>query len=196
MRSRVPKEQLEEIIVDAAKRIVEEEGLPGLTARNVAKEAGYAVGTIYNAFRNMDDLILRINADTLRLMRDEFAVALAKPRKGQSLGRIFAKFYIGFADRYTSYWSLLFEFKYQQGQPLPHWYEALVDQNFGLIETAIAPLIPDDPKLVKQASRVIWASFHGIVTLSMTGKLRLGSREAPERLSESLFENYIKGLTS
>lgn len=191
----INKEVFEKNIVKAAKKIIKKNGLAGLNARNVAEEAGCAVGTIYNVFRNMNELILKINGETLLLMRDELTKSLEVVRKNQSLGRVLAKFYIGFADTYTPFWNLLFEFKYAQDKKLPKWYEEIIENNFLLIEKAIAPLLPDDAKMVKEASRVLWAGFHGIVMLSMSGKLSLGSKEIPERLSESLFENYIKGIS-
>ena len=40
----------------AAREIAEKEGLRGLTARRIAREIGYTVGTLYNLFDNLDDL--------------------------------------------------------------------------------------------------------------------------------------------
>lgn len=189
------KKDTEVIIVTSAKKLIKKYGLPGLTARNVAKEAGYSVGTIYNVFQNMKELILKINGETLIMMQEEFAKTLANKRKDQSLGRIMAKFYIRFAEEHAPFWNLLFEFKYTRGDKLPKWYEDIVNGNFRMIEEAISPFLPNDSKVVHQASRLIWASIHGIVSLSLGGKLIIGTKETPERLSESLFENYIKGLS-
>lgn len=186
----------EDTILNAAKKIVMNNGLSGLTARKVAKSSGYSVGTIYNIFRNMNDLTLKINADTLLQMRDELQEAIAKKRSNQSLGRVLAKFYIQFANAHTPFWNLLFDFKYPRGETLPKWYNEIVDGNFKVLEEAISPLLGNDPQLTHQASRVMWASFHGIITLSLDGKLRLASTVIPEKLSESLFENYIKGLST
>ena len=195
-KKRISKDRQEEILLEAAKTVVNQEGLSGLTARNVAKQAGYAVGTIYNVFRNMNELILMINGETLMKMKEELKKSLSSMRKNQSLGRILAKFYVGFAKKNTPFWNLLFEFKYPQGETLPQWYKKLVEENFELLENAISRQLSVDPKRLKRASCVIWASFHGIVSLSLTGKLEIGTKERPEHLSESLFENYIKGLTT
>jgi AcrR family transcriptional regulator len=183
----------EDTILEVSKRIIETEGISGLTARNVARQAGCAVGTIYNVFRNMDELILKINASTLLKMQGELSQNLEKIQKNQSLGREIAKSYIGFANRNGAFWNLLFEFNYPN--ELPKWYQDIVDSNFSLIENAISNLLSNNSKLVKQASRIIWASFHGIVSLYLSGKLGLASNEGPESLCESLFGNYMKGLT-
>ena len=56
-RSDHSRDELKALILDCAREIAEEEGLRGLTARRIATEIGYAPGTIYNLFSNLDDLI-------------------------------------------------------------------------------------------------------------------------------------------
>jgi len=58
-------EELRELIIQAATEIVEQHGLEGLSAREVAKRIGYSPGTIYNVFENLDDLLLTIEARLL-----------------------------------------------------------------------------------------------------------------------------------
>jgi AcrR family transcriptional regulator len=59
------KEELERLILDNAYKIIGDEGLEALTARRLAKDIGYAPGTIYNLFHSMDDLILILQGKTL-----------------------------------------------------------------------------------------------------------------------------------
>ena len=49
-----------DMILSIAKKKMFEEGYSALSLRNVAKECGIAVGTIYNYFENKDDLIASI----------------------------------------------------------------------------------------------------------------------------------------
>ena len=49
-----------------------------LTARKVAQAIGYAPGTLYNLFRNRDEMILHLNGRTLdRLCRDRTVSEMA-----------------------------------------------------------------------------------------------------------------------
>ncbi len=64
-RSDHSREELGALALDAARKIVEQEGLRGLTARRVARDIGYTIGTIYNHFENLDDLIMQLNGQTL-----------------------------------------------------------------------------------------------------------------------------------
>ena len=64
-RSDHSREQLRRLALDSARQITAEEGLRGLKARRVAREIGYTIGTIYNVFEDLDDLIVQMNAETL-----------------------------------------------------------------------------------------------------------------------------------
>src|SRR5215210_5457493 len=59
------RENLKEALVAAAERTIKIRGLRGLKARDLAAEAGCAVGAIYNVVTDLDDLILAVNARTL-----------------------------------------------------------------------------------------------------------------------------------
>ena len=47
-------------LTDAAERTIAEKGLAALRARDIAREAGCAVGTIYNVFEHLDELVLSV----------------------------------------------------------------------------------------------------------------------------------------
>ena len=64
------REEIRTMALEAAEKIVVEQGHKGLTARKVMRDIGYAVGTLYLIFENLDDLILHLNVRTLdRLYR-------------------------------------------------------------------------------------------------------------------------------
>ena len=58
-------DELRELIIEATTEIVEQVGLEGLSAREIAKRVGYSPGTLYNVFGSYDELLLRVNARTL-----------------------------------------------------------------------------------------------------------------------------------
>jgi AcrR family transcriptional regulator len=67
--------------IDAAEAVLRDEGLPALTARQVAARAGLKTQLLYYYFRTMDDLILalvrRVNEN--RMVRFEEALASPEP---------------------------------------------------------------------------------------------------------------------
>ena len=55
-------------LVDAAERTIDERGLAALKARDLAAEAGCAIGTIYNVFEHLDELVLAVGSRTLAML--------------------------------------------------------------------------------------------------------------------------------
>ena len=70
------REELKDLIIEESWRIIEKHGFEGLTARRIAKNIGYAPGTIYNMFISMDDLYLQLNAKTLDLLLATLSLSL------------------------------------------------------------------------------------------------------------------------
>ena len=105
-----------------AKRIVENEGLSALQARRIAQEAGCSVGTIYNLYDGLDDLIIRVNAGTLQ---DLGAKLAAQQTTGENLAEdltVLALAYLSFAlDSQTS-WRAVFEHQLSKDKTVPDWY--------------------------------------------------------------------------
>ena len=64
-RSTHTPQQLRELILDAAQDIIQDQGLAGLSAREVARRIAYSPGTIYNMFENLDDVVLHVEARVL-----------------------------------------------------------------------------------------------------------------------------------
>lgn len=58
-------------ILDAARRLVAAQGLEGVTVEQVAREAEFAVGSIYRHFKSKEDLIEALVVDLMSPMIDE-----------------------------------------------------------------------------------------------------------------------------
>src|SRR6516164_10889056 len=59
---------LREQLIDAAERTIASKGLAALRARDLARETGCAVGTIYNVFEHLDELVLCVGSRTLAML--------------------------------------------------------------------------------------------------------------------------------
>jgi len=96
-RSDHTSDELTALILAAARRIVCDDGIDALTARKIANAAGYTVGTIYQHFGNMDDLVHRMNGETLRLLYEECSRI---PQAGTPRDRLFdlAKAFMRFGE--------------------------------------------------------------------------------------------------
>ncbi len=178
----------------AAGEIVEAEGRAGLTARKVAGAIGYTPGTLYNLFRNLDEMILHLNGHTM----DQLGAEL---ERGVMTGDAIADVetllcaYLGFLEAHRGLWDLLFEFSRSGDGAPPDWYRVKVDRLLARLEAALAPLFGAGRMAERaQAARVLWASLHGICSLAASGKLSVVSENTAGEMARSLTRHYLAGL--
>ncbi len=65
------KQEIRKDLIEKARKLLETKGSDFLTARKLADYSGYSVGTIYNQFKSMDNLILLENCQTLDELYEE-----------------------------------------------------------------------------------------------------------------------------
>ena len=189
-------EELRELILNSTTELIESEGLAGLSAREIARRIGYSPGTLYNVFKNLDDLILTIEGRLL----DRLDLALkAVPPSDQPRQRIksLAMAYLQFTHDNPKLWNLLFEHHMQAGANIPSWYQEKLENLLAEVERELTRLMPNTSKeTLQRAVRVLWAGVHGITSLSTTDKLAIITTEAAPPLVEDLIDRYLDGLAS
>jgi len=161
--------QIKEMVLQAAKTLVTEEGVGALKVREIAMEIGYTVGCIYKVFDNMADLILQLKAMTL----DDLAAQLAQipttlPPEQHLLALM--QTYLAFARQNFHRWQMLSTQRLTV-EPLPVWYQDKQAAIFQSIELFFQQLaVNTTAAQQQQAARILWASVHGLCSLSMTEK--------------------------
>ncbi len=193
-RSDHSREELYDLALTAARGIVTNDGLSALTARKVAQAIGYSPGTLYNVFDDLDDLIVHMNGRTLDALFDDLAAIPQTGDPARDLNALLTG-YLDFLDGNRNLWAVLFEHRLSAGQTLPDWYVQKIDRVLGLIEAALARRLPDlDDDSLKGAARVLWASLHGICSLSGAGKLQIVSDQTVHAMAETLMSCFVAGL--
>jgi AcrR family transcriptional regulator len=195
-RSDHSRQELTDLALDAAREIVASEGMRGLTARKVAQRIGYSVGTLYNVFHNIDDLIVHLDASLLDQLYVEMTAAAPTPGTEPALKDL-ARRYLAFVHENQNAWNLLFEHRLPEDQSLPEWYYVKLDRLLSLVEDIVAPLYGEGEAADRaRAVRVMWSGVHGIATLAGTGKLAIVSSDGALELIDDLIDNYISGVRS
>jgi AcrR family transcriptional regulator len=191
-RSDHSREQLQELAVQAGLEIIKQDGFANFSARKVASNIGYTVGTLYNIFGSYDDFILHINAATLDNWFEAMQATL-QINDGQQPLLVLAQFYIKYSKANHHQWLALFEHHMQGDRDVPSWYFAKMMRFFSVVERLLAQYLIDELS-IKNATQVLWAGIHGIAILSLSGKLDLVGSDAPENLAINFVENYLRGL--
>jgi len=106
------KEEIKLDLVVKGREILKDKGLDYLTARKLSDYSGYSVGTIYNQFKSMDNLIMWENCLTL----DELYQYLEKAQKTsdvyKNLNCLLDKF-VDFVLENKNLWFTLYNFHFR-----------------------------------------------------------------------------------
>ncbi|HJU18034.1 MAG TPA: TetR/AcrR family transcriptional regulator [Stellaceae bacterium] len=164
-------------LIDAAERTIAAEGLAALKARDLAREAGCAVGMIYNLFAHLDELVLCVGSRTLAMLEVVLASARSPEGEGSSEEAVaelvrLALAYLDFAAAHTIRWRALFEHRMAPGRPLPEWFIEQQRVLFAQIERPLTALLPEFDRGARRIfARTLFSAVHGIVALGLEEKL-------------------------
>jgi len=168
---------LREQLIDAAERTIAEKGLAALKARELAREIGCAVGTIYNVFEHLDELVLCVGSRTLAMLEAALRAVRSPSRHGSAEEAVadmvrLALAYLGFAAKHTVRWRALFEHRMSEARPLPEWFVEQQHRLFAQLERPLEALLPElDRDARRTLARTVFSAVHGIVALGLEEKL-------------------------
>jgi AcrR family transcriptional regulator len=181
-------------LVAAATERIRDGGLAGLRARDVTSDAGCALGALYTAFSDLDDLIVHVNAATLARLRETLDREVRRAADPRARLVALAMAYLSFARREQALWTALFEHRLPEGVPVPDW---LLAELAALFEQIAEPLAALQPKLtageLATRSRTLFSAVHGIVSMGL-GEWSVGPGAAVDRELEVFVEAMVTGL--
>lgn len=177
------REDLRERIVEAARDLVSEKGLEGLSMRALALRIGHSPGTIYLHFQDKDELLRSVMAEGFRRMGEMTRAEMEKLGASASHMERFAatgRGYARFALEHTGYFRAMFKMPrvaHLEACPelpadaLPEDYEESKEHGVMLLRKAAeaGQVEVGDPD---RAMAVAWGLIHGLTSLYLSGHLR------------------------
>jgi len=160
---------LRDALILHARTRIERDGLKNLRARDLAKDAGCALGAIYNVFGDLNELVLAVNARTFHSLGAAVAEALAHaPQTPNDQLVTMAQAYHHFAAENYHLWRALFDLERAPGETAPDWYLAEMGQLFAYIEAPLSVIYRDqDAEKRALLTKALFSSVHGIVLLGL-----------------------------
>jgi AcrR family transcriptional regulator len=173
-------------ILDAASRVLAEEGPGALTMRRIAREVGASTMVVYTHFGDKDGLLEALMAEGF----GRFAAALRRVRAADPFEhlRALGRTYRAFALENPSYYRLLWSVRRPPDaaerfdEARRHGQEA-----FGVLlqtVTRVMTALDRPARDVEPAALHVWATVHGHVSLELTG-------EIPPEAAEDLYERTL-----
>lgn len=183
--------ELKELMLKSAEDLINAEGYRNLTARKISKQIKYTVGTLYNSFDNLNDIIMHVNARTLKKIKNQFIQTVQdSPNDILALSNA----YVNFWDTNTQLADMLFNYKQPANLDVPSFVQTEIDSIYQIIIDVLMPKLNNDSELAQTTCSVLWGGLHGICVLTMGGKMGFFSSETAHQLGESFVSGYLKGV--
>lgn len=185
------RDELRDMALHALREIVEQEGFQQLSTRKVAARIHYTVGTLYQLFSNLDEMILYANAATLDELYRNMQYATRRCRTPECELRSLARSYLLFSQQHANRWKMLFDHR-SQHDALPPWYQARIDALFAMVESSLKPLFSDyTPLRLSRTARAIWSGVHGIGVLATDGNMLVSGEQPVMAVLENLLDHFV-----
>jgi len=188
-------------LLEAAERVLERDGLPGLTLRAVAREAGVSHAAPTHHFGDLTGLVSELAAIGFR----QFNAAMAAACGGGELSinqraMARAKAYVAYAKAHPGMYGLMFRTE-RLDYSRPSLHEA-AEASFAGLAGAIAAkrqeTISEDALTLDQAAAIAraWSLVHGFTMLLLDGRLedivdRLPDGSSAEQLLDAMLKTTV-----
>ena len=178
-RSDHSREELEELILSEGQKLMAETGLARFSAREVAKRAGYSVGTVSNLFAGVDGLIIAINSRTFRLWSDSLEANLQNVTGADRIDAL-VRGYFEFAEKHLNLWSAIYEHRLPPDMAMP---ETLAEERTRLttiVTREVAAILPESER--SEAAHLagsLIATVHGHCGFALIGSFALLNEKDP-----------------
>ena len=181
-----------ERIIEAASRLFAAEGFEAVTLRAIATEIGCSPMTPYRYFRDKDEIFALVRAEAFRRFADaQERVAAATDEAAETLARL-GRAYVEFALAAPDAYRFMFELHQDTDGDYPELAEqgtrAWLPMREAVSRAIAAGTLEGDADTV---AHVFWSGLHGLVSLHLAGKLRLGLDL--EQLVEPMMRTLFNG---
>lgn len=160
-------------LIDIVERRIAEQGLDAIKARDVAREAGCALGAIYNVVADMNELVMAVNGRTFKRL-GRFVSQSLQGRSDAPQDQLVAMShaYLHFAAENTQSWRALFDLEMSTESRVPDWYVAELAGLFAIIADPLRRLFPDwTATQIDLMTRALFSSVHGMVLLGLEKRI-------------------------
>ncbi len=193
-RPKHSKAEFQRIALAAAQDIIAEHGLHNLNVRAVASRMGVSVGTIYNIFTGIEELVALVNGETLDALHAALSGVPLTGRPEADLHAVLDR-YLAFVTERERSWNLLFEERLPGAKEPPAWYFDKIARLFALLERVLGPLFGSGREAdLTRAVRLLWISMHGVWSLNATGQLSIVTDEPLDSVARDMVDIYLAGL--
>ena len=193
-RSTHTPDELRQLILDASRALIETQGLIGYSAREIARTIGYSAGTLYNVFKDLDDVLLTLQEQLLGDAATHLA-ELSRTKDKRDMLTLLAHGYVNFAIENKHLWNLLFQHQPPRNGTQPDRLHQGINDIIAMIAQTAGPLMAGaTAQEIDRSARVLWAGVHGITAIAVTGRAPTLNSETALAYVDELTSTFVRGL--
>jgi len=190
---------LRDALLEAAKRVLERDGLPGLTLRAVAREAGVSHAAPTHHFGDLTGLLSELAAIGFRQFGAAMAFAGASGAMLPEKGMASARAYVAYAQAHPGMYGLMFRNE-RLDYSRPSLHEASEASFAGLargVGASRQEQISKESLSLGQAAAIAraWSLVHGFTMLLLEGRLSKILDRSPEGTSAEMLLDAMLSST-
>lgn len=188
------KEEMRQLILDAALRLFREKGYDGVSIRNIAEAIEYSPATLYLYYKDKSEIFFALQYEAAAVKRDHLMPAAALENPWERLIE-FGRRYVDFGMRHPDLYDLLFitraPMEFIENQEC--WALGLATHAF-FVETVQACV---DQRYFKSTDTdtiayTLWCHAHGMVSLFVRERMRMYPEEKRQELAQKSFAMMVK----
>jgi len=157
-------------LIEISENKIAADGLQSVTARYLSKEAGCAVGAIYNIFEDMNELFMEVNLSSFQKLAQSVGQAaddLDNATPHEQLNKM-GQAYLHHALNNTKRWLAMFEVDMSISGSIPDIYRTNLLSLMEVIATPMRKVYPDrTEEEISMIAHTAYCSIHGIVLLGV-----------------------------
>ncbi len=188
------KEELKELILQAAKNLFVEKGVEHTTMRNIADAIQYSVGTIYVYYKDKNAILYDLHSKGFQEFNNVMKVLMAVSDPMERL-KALGRTYIKFATEHTDMYDLMFNMKapieFLCNAELDIWHQG--KSTFNLLRTTVQECKDQgyfQHQDVEPLSFAIWGCVHGMCSLVIRQRVHNIGVSSPETIIEDGLEEF------
>jgi len=170
-------EEMKKTILDAAGTLFYKNGYEETTLRKIAGLIDYNPATIYNYYKNKEEIFFALQGRAFQKFYEEFDFYRTTKLKGKKCLRKMGEAYIEFGIQHKEDYELMFIMR----EPMnvaevidPKWKVGA--KNYELLKIVIAQCIEENSIRIKDVNIgafMIWSAVHGMVSLYIMDRMKM-----------------------
>lgn len=187
-------DEMKKTILDAAGVLFYQNGYEETTLRKIATLIDYNPATIYNYYKNKEDIFYALQERAFLKFYEEFEFYRSTKMNGKKCLRKMGETYIKFGMENKEDYELMFIMR----EPMngaesidPKW--KIGEQNYELLKLIIAQCIEEKSIRIKDAhvgAFMIWSAVHGMVSLFIRDRMKMIDKEEHEKILKAAFHQF------